>query len=564
MDSLRGLEDTGFDEVYEDDAIEAPPVISESERRMQVRAYNYWVSLLGQRSFPSIEDLDPEEMNDFGANSVLLDFSMGLENPAVIYLGSALREECGITGTIERIDQVPTRSLLSRLTDHYLQIIANAAPVGFEAEFVNQRGADIMYRGILMPFSSNDETIDFIYGVINWKEMASQTMLDGLGEEIRGALSEPAALRSNSAPIWSEGPSATADFDFDGDDAEDLESMEEGEDTPFSDALPEETAELDLASYAVEVPLDLVEFEALEEGGADELVLTDDLIASAPDEAEEHGEVSDTDSLASSAGDPGVVEWEASVDAPDADILDEDAVGIAGVENDAADNAAAHNDTADEDEDEDEGEEGEEREGLSAWLSLARKSAADVDDCDVRSRTALYRAIGNAYDFALKTRDAPEDYAALLKEAKISVQARSPNTAVIKLIFGADHDKTRIAEYACALDYAFTRELGAGELPAHLLAHDGGIKGLVRDMRAERRAEKGVDKKAEPATPIDRAARQLADAGPVEADALPFDEHGLAVVVARREADGAVTLVAGVDLANKHAQKILIEASKSV
>jgi hypothetical protein len=59
--------------------------------------------------------------------------------------------------------------LLSRLTDHYLQIIANRAPVGFEAEFVNQAGETICYRGILMPFSSDGDTIDFLYGVINWK-----------------------------------------------------------------------------------------------------------------------------------------------------------------------------------------------------------------------------------------------------------------------------------------------------------------------------------------------------------------------------------------------------------
>jgi len=50
-----------------------------------------------------------------------------------------------------------------------MQIIANRAPVGFEAEFENQRSVNICYRGILMPFSSDGETIDFIYGVINWK-----------------------------------------------------------------------------------------------------------------------------------------------------------------------------------------------------------------------------------------------------------------------------------------------------------------------------------------------------------------------------------------------------------
>ncbi len=65
------------------------------------------------------------------------------------------------------ISDVPSRSLLSRLTDHYMQIIANRAPVGFEAEFDNPRGETICYRGILMPFSSDGEQIDFIYGVIN-------------------------------------------------------------------------------------------------------------------------------------------------------------------------------------------------------------------------------------------------------------------------------------------------------------------------------------------------------------------------------------------------------------
>src|SRR5439155_23255348 len=59
------------------------------------------------------------------------------------------------------------------LTDHYMQIIANRAPIGFEAEFVNQRSENICYRGILMPFSSDGDAIDFIYGVINWKAVGA-------------------------------------------------------------------------------------------------------------------------------------------------------------------------------------------------------------------------------------------------------------------------------------------------------------------------------------------------------------------------------------------------------
>ena len=140
--------------------------IGGDERRMHVRAYNYWCSLLDGRDYPSIEDLEPGDIEDFGPHSVLLDFTEGQGNPATPYIGTAIREECGLGDDIKSIDDVPSRSLLSRLTDHYMQIIANRAPVGFEAEFVNQRSRTICYRGILKPFSSDGDTIDFIYGVI--------------------------------------------------------------------------------------------------------------------------------------------------------------------------------------------------------------------------------------------------------------------------------------------------------------------------------------------------------------------------------------------------------------
>ena len=143
--------------------------IGSDERRMHVRAYNHWVSLLGGRDYPSIEDLEPAEVSDFAAHSVLLDFTAGRDNPATPYIGAAIRQECDLADSIRSISEVPSRSLLSRLTDHYLQIIANRAPIGFEADFDNQRGESISYRGILMPFSSDGDTIDFIYGVINWK-----------------------------------------------------------------------------------------------------------------------------------------------------------------------------------------------------------------------------------------------------------------------------------------------------------------------------------------------------------------------------------------------------------
>jgi len=194
---------------YEEEtpAVEPPPAIGQDERRMHVRAYNFWAGLLGDRQFPSVEDLSPETDNDFGPNSVLLDFTNGVENPTIQFLGKALREECELEEHITNIDDVPARSLLSRITDHYLQIIANQAPIGFEAEFVNQRGVAIMYRGILLPFSTDDDTIDFIYGVINWKEVAGDMVSQELGQEIADAM-RSAPPKTETGPVWADGPTS--------------------------------------------------------------------------------------------------------------------------------------------------------------------------------------------------------------------------------------------------------------------------------------------------------------------------------------------------------------------
>jgi hypothetical protein len=148
-----------------------PDDLTGRERRISVRAYNYWASLLAGRTFPSVADLSANDIEAFRDTSILLDFSRDTNKPVLRYVGKLLRDECGLSLSALKPEDVPGRSLLSRLTDHYLEILANRAPIGFEAEFDNMRGQLSMYRGILMPLSDDGETINFIYGVISWKEV---------------------------------------------------------------------------------------------------------------------------------------------------------------------------------------------------------------------------------------------------------------------------------------------------------------------------------------------------------------------------------------------------------
>ena len=102
--------------------------------------------------------------------------------------------------------------------------------------------------------------------------------------------------------------------------------------------------------------------------------------------------------------------------------------------------------------------------GLADRLSVARDSAEEAAASEARSRAALYRALGHAYDFALAAEQAEEDYAELLADAGLKAQARAPMTPVVKLVFGVHYDKSRLTEFAAALSWAKRERVSAGTL----------------------------------------------------------------------------------------------------
>jgi hypothetical protein len=271
-----------------------------------------------------------------------------------------------------------------------MQIIANRAPIGFEAEITNHRGLPTLSRGILMPISSDGETIDYVYGVINWKHAASDALSEELEREVAGAL-EAAPAPPAPTPVW-----------------------------------------------------------------------------------------------------------------PEAEIAAE---------------PAGHS--------------------LADWLAAARLSADGAAQSEGRAHGALYAAIGRAWDFALAADEQPDAYAALLESEGLGVQARAPMTPIVKLVFGADYDKTRLTEYAAALSYARREGVARGALADYLQAFEGGLKAIVRAERAHRA----------PAAKPDRteAARSALRAVPAKAEIeLEAGSEEFVLLVARRTDSGRLAVLAPV------------------
>ena len=117
---------------------------------------------------------------------------------------------------------------------------------------------------------------------------------------------------------------------------------------------------------------------------------------------------------------------------------------------------------------------------------------------------------------------------------------------VVKLVFGASYDKTRLTEYATALTHGHRLGLGMGELEARLMATPGGLKGIVAQERQHRRAQAGKTI-APRGAPREALAKKLREIAPMPLFDINPAGAEFTVLVARRMADGEVVVLGEVD-----------------
>jgi hypothetical protein len=196
---------------------------------------------------------------------------------------------------------------------------------------------------------------------------------------------------------------------------------------------------------------------------------------------------------------------------------------------------------------------------LGDWLAAAREMATQARSSEDRTRNALYEAIGRAYDFSLAAAEYTEDFEELLVDSGLTAQDRAPMTPVVKLVFGADYDKTRLTEYAAALSHAHRLELARGTLGDYLRGAEGGLKGVVKAERQLRRAESG---KTDPT--LDQRellAARLREMPPAELADIAAYGSEFALVMIRRSDDGKLVILGEVPedaaLVEKAARKLV-------
>lgn len=511
-----------------------PNTTGQDERQLQVRAYDHWASLLEDREFPAIASLNPTDLPDFGPYSVVLDFTRGVDNPTIRFIGEHLAKECGCPTSITTPIGVPPRSVLSRFGEFYLQILANQAPVGFETEFINRFDRTNIYQGILLPFSSDNETADFVLGVLKWTEVAEQNITDKLLFEVDQALE---VGRQFTDPDFAQatqrsGPADILDLSL----VEQL--IEQDRAAPGQAQEPPKAATREQPTATTPETKDAPPLRARL---AKLFARTDEQKKTAPAQPRPPAPPAAV-AAAPVQEDPPPVRpqpFDAARENAAASALLPEVVATSAADLVLSDGVELN---------------------LGDLLALARQQAEVARGSEDRSRQTLYEAIGKAYDFSLAAVEDPRQFAKLVSEAGLTFQRRAPMTPVVKLVFGADYDKTRLTEYAAALTHARRIGLAPGTLGNYLCAVPGGLKGVVTEERRIKRLEQGKEpiRRDGPRDEICEKLRLL-DHAPLET--VPSVGSEFTLLVARRLPDGQVVLLGEVaddiPLLEKAAKKLI-------
>ncbi len=133
---------------------------------MAPQLLEYWARLCGPEPYPRINGFDVEAVPGFGPHAFMLDLGHDPEDPLVRHLGQGLSVECAKTGAGRKLSEVPHGSLLARVANRYREVLDSKGPSEFEYEYASGPDRITLCRGLLLPFTAEGKTIDYIVGAV--------------------------------------------------------------------------------------------------------------------------------------------------------------------------------------------------------------------------------------------------------------------------------------------------------------------------------------------------------------------------------------------------------------
>jgi len=450
----------------------------------------YWLSIRGNRELPPLRDLDPLQISDAAANSVLLELIGGGEDAEVRHVGEKLKSG----GEVDRIAQVPRPSILACIARKLSIVAISRNFLAFEDEF-SASGSTTRCWVTLLPLSAAGAWVDYVYAYVTFETAAGETARAPSKEapaeeplaEIEEAPAEEPVAAIEEVPAVPEEEDA---LELDSPAMGQPEAVEEEpvealfEEAVAAEAIEEPAARPEPAPAAKKKPgfsfdalaaatgfygTKSVKVEPVMPKPAPKPAVAEEILPPAEEEA---APVAEEEALAAAdeeaeASLEEVADMMAENEEPL--ILDEPVTIVEETPSVVAAEEAPRKPSS--------ASEGT----LQSKLTEVRSKADEARMAKLRANVALYEGLGAAYDFALDAEDAPEEYLRIVEGAGLKIQLRSPMRPVVKLAFDGMCDDSMIAQLEAVLAWALDQELPRGTLAKHI-EEAGGIGPILNGM----------------------------------------------------------------------------------
>jgi len=167
---------------------------SHADKRLANRFLKYWEDLRGDQDYPLISELNLDDVGEFVPYTFNLDLSGNPDDPKFRFLGRQLIRDCGGDVTNQGVSQLLPQSCLARAIQQRHEVVSEGKPCIVADEFDNAEGNRVLFRAVMMPFSSRGAKIDFIIGAINSKTVELKAV------PASAPASGPAEAASEDAP----------------------------------------------------------------------------------------------------------------------------------------------------------------------------------------------------------------------------------------------------------------------------------------------------------------------------------------------------------------------------
>lgn len=141
-------------------------------RSSQVRAiYDYWNRKRGNRRMPARADIDPAEIKPLLAYILLTDLHYDPLRAYFRLVGTAVAEVAGRDLTGQWLHEAEVDGGVELWLRNYDRLARERAPVYGRTRATVQRGDERIFEWILLPLSSDGETVDKVLELEDWEAL---------------------------------------------------------------------------------------------------------------------------------------------------------------------------------------------------------------------------------------------------------------------------------------------------------------------------------------------------------------------------------------------------------